>query len=281
MRPSFSYRAGRDLAHWHLNCDTVAIHPGALVDSGNTPAAQLRPEDYRVVKMKFAKSRDPETNRTVPGKTTGSRGQSYIARDQPQVIPCLSIRLAPRGSLSVSRAPSPPPPVRYPPPASASQPLPAPILPSPRSPTCPYSVRRGRERSGALRFPHLKGRTIGRETVSEIEFRTLFPSTTPPPTAPRDHRTPLTVPPHFTRLPPSPQSRPGGTAESNPAPSFLRLRAPVPEPLHPPARHRAAPGMRSSRGFRVHRPEDLGRPARRGRGGDLAENPLASPPTAR
>ena len=73
-------QAGRELAHWHLNYETVPCYEGATVDYGSagTPArtskkggdAATTPmrtgvsalQDYRVVKMKFAKTRDPETN---------------------------------------------------------------------------------------------------------------------------------------------------------------------------------------------------------------------------
>jgi len=76
-------QAGRDLAHWHLNYETVAIHPGAMIDSGKTPLASLRPEDYRVVKMKFAKTRDPETNKSVPDKTTVIYNERLTIRHIP------------------------------------------------------------------------------------------------------------------------------------------------------------------------------------------------------
>lgn len=76
-------RAGRDLAHWHLNYETVAIHPGAVIDSGKTPLSSLRLEDYRVVKMKFAKTRDPETNKSVPDKTTVIYNERLTIRHIP------------------------------------------------------------------------------------------------------------------------------------------------------------------------------------------------------
>jgi predicted helicase len=76
-------QAGRDLAHWHLNYETVAIHPGAVIDSGKTPLSSLRPEDYRVVKMKFAKTRDPETNKSVPDKTTVIYNERLTIRHIP------------------------------------------------------------------------------------------------------------------------------------------------------------------------------------------------------
>ena len=63
-------KAGRELAHWHLQYETVALHPGAKLDTGKTAAAALAPAQYRVVKMKFAKTRDPETNKSINDKTT-------------------------------------------------------------------------------------------------------------------------------------------------------------------------------------------------------------------
>ncbi len=62
-------RAGRDLAHWHLDYETVAIHPGAKLDYGKKDLSALGPDDYRVEKMKFGKRRDPETGKNVPDKT--------------------------------------------------------------------------------------------------------------------------------------------------------------------------------------------------------------------
>lgn len=63
-------QAGRDLAHWHLNYETVALHPGVTLDTGKTPAHALTDADYRVTKMKFAKTRDPETGKSINDKTT-------------------------------------------------------------------------------------------------------------------------------------------------------------------------------------------------------------------
>ena len=63
-------RAGRDLAHWHLNYESVAIHSGATLDTGKVPLSRLQPEDYRVTKMKFAKTKDPATGKSMNDKTT-------------------------------------------------------------------------------------------------------------------------------------------------------------------------------------------------------------------
>jgi predicted helicase len=75
-------KAGRALAHWHLNYETVACYEGVRIESsmgflarGDSGKAQtgksmLPPEHYRVEKMKFAKTRDPETNKSVNDKST-------------------------------------------------------------------------------------------------------------------------------------------------------------------------------------------------------------------
>ena len=47
-------QAGRDLAYWHLNYETVEPYPATL-DTGKTPYNQLKDEDFYVTKMKFAK----------------------------------------------------------------------------------------------------------------------------------------------------------------------------------------------------------------------------------
>jgi len=62
-------KAGRDLAHWHLNYETVALYAGARVVTSK-PMQRLTPAEYRVEKMKFAKTRDPETNKAINDKTT-------------------------------------------------------------------------------------------------------------------------------------------------------------------------------------------------------------------
>ncbi len=74
-------QAGRDLAHWHLNYETVAMYPGVNVDSGKS--ALNSPSDYRVVKMRFAKTRDPQTNKSVPDKTTVIYNERITIRDIP------------------------------------------------------------------------------------------------------------------------------------------------------------------------------------------------------
>ncbi len=76
-------QAGRDLSHWHLHYETVAPHPGATLDPGKTPLAALTAADYRVTKMKFARTRDPETNKSIPDKTTVHYNERLTIRDIP------------------------------------------------------------------------------------------------------------------------------------------------------------------------------------------------------
>ena len=61
-------KAGRELADWHLNYETSAVHPDIVVDQVKTPATESH--RYRVEKMKYGKKKDPETNKNVPDKTT-------------------------------------------------------------------------------------------------------------------------------------------------------------------------------------------------------------------
>ena len=76
-------QAGRSLAHWHLNYETVGIHPGAKLDTGKTPFSALTAADCRVTKMKFAKTRDPETNKSIPDKTTVHYNERITITDIP------------------------------------------------------------------------------------------------------------------------------------------------------------------------------------------------------
>jgi predicted helicase len=62
-------KAVRDLAFWHLNYETVACHPGVTLDTGKANPSALTPADYRVTKMKFAKTKGP-TVKSVNDKTT-------------------------------------------------------------------------------------------------------------------------------------------------------------------------------------------------------------------
>jgi predicted helicase len=84
-------KAGRELAHWHLNYETVECFPGVTVQTGKeegpycpssyakanaeeatvrSPLHSLSADQFRVTKMKFAKKKDPETGKSVNDKTT-------------------------------------------------------------------------------------------------------------------------------------------------------------------------------------------------------------------
>ncbi len=76
-------KAGRALAHWHLNYETVAPHAGVMLDTGRNVLKALTGDDYRVEKMKFAKTRDPETNKSVNDKTTVIYNARITIRDIP------------------------------------------------------------------------------------------------------------------------------------------------------------------------------------------------------
>ncbi len=75
-------KAGRDLAHWHLNYETVEPCP-AKIDTGKNQIKTLTPEDYRVTKMKFAKAKDPETGKSVADKTTVIYNPKITVKDIP------------------------------------------------------------------------------------------------------------------------------------------------------------------------------------------------------
>lgn len=57
-------KAGRDLAHWHLNYETVEPYTATL-DTGSTPYSQLTAEDFYVEGMKHPKKRDSESGKNV------------------------------------------------------------------------------------------------------------------------------------------------------------------------------------------------------------------------
>ena len=51
-------QAGRELAHWHLEYETVACHPGVVVEEGKMADAATGDRRYRVTKMKFGITND-------------------------------------------------------------------------------------------------------------------------------------------------------------------------------------------------------------------------------
>ena len=67
-------QAGRDLAHWHLDYETVALHPVTLDftagDKGPSSLSACKDDHFYVRKMKFPNVKDPETKKSVKDKTT-------------------------------------------------------------------------------------------------------------------------------------------------------------------------------------------------------------------
>ena len=80
-------QAGRDLAHWHLDYETVALHPVTLDftagDKGPQSLKACKDEHFYVRKMKFAKKKDPETGKQVKDKTTVIYNEYITVRDIP------------------------------------------------------------------------------------------------------------------------------------------------------------------------------------------------------
>ncbi len=75
-------KAGRDLAHWHLNYETVAIYPGTTLDIGKANPGSLKDSDYRVTKMKFAKTKD-SLGKSVSDKSTVIYNERITIRNIP------------------------------------------------------------------------------------------------------------------------------------------------------------------------------------------------------
>ena len=62
--------ADRGLALWRLHYETVDPYSGVTHDTGKHTLKGLQPAECRVEKMKVAKTRDPETNKSINDKTT-------------------------------------------------------------------------------------------------------------------------------------------------------------------------------------------------------------------
>ncbi|ATI38443.1 DEAD/DEAH box helicase [Acinetobacter baumannii] len=78
-------KAGRDLAHWHLNYETVEKYNAAL-DTGSTPYNQLISEDFYVEKMKFAKKGEKGTvvyNKRITIKDIPVEAYDYVVNGKP------------------------------------------------------------------------------------------------------------------------------------------------------------------------------------------------------
>ncbi|ENX09797.1 DEAD/DEAH box helicase [Acinetobacter courvalinii] len=78
-------KAGRELAHWHLNYETVEPYKATL-DTGSTAYDQLTAEDFYVEKMKFAKKGEKGTvvyNKRVTIKDIPLEAYEYVVNGKP------------------------------------------------------------------------------------------------------------------------------------------------------------------------------------------------------
>lgn len=78
-------KAGRDLAHWHLNYETIEPYKATL-DTGSTPYQQLKDEDFYVEKMKFAKKGEKGTviyNKRITIKDIPLEAYDYVVNGKP------------------------------------------------------------------------------------------------------------------------------------------------------------------------------------------------------
>lgn len=78
-------KAGRELAHWHLNYETVEQYKVTL-DTGSTAYNQLTAEDFYVEKMKFAKKGEKGTviyNKRITIKDIPVEAYDYVVNGKP------------------------------------------------------------------------------------------------------------------------------------------------------------------------------------------------------
>ena len=78
-------KAGRDLAYWHLNYETVEPYKATL-DTGSTPYNQLTAEDFYVEKMRFAKKGEKGTviyNKSITIKDIPLEAYDYVVNGKP------------------------------------------------------------------------------------------------------------------------------------------------------------------------------------------------------
>ncbi|MDA9718655.1 hypothetical protein N9U65_04195, partial [Planctomycetaceae bacterium] len=80
-------QAGRDLAHWHLDYETVASHPVTLEFTAGEKGPQslnaCKDKHFYVKKMKFGKTKDPDTKRNINDKTTVIYNNFITVKDIP------------------------------------------------------------------------------------------------------------------------------------------------------------------------------------------------------
>ncbi|HAV5326545.1 TPA: damage-inducible protein [Acinetobacter baumannii] len=78
-------KAGRDLAHWHLNYETVEPYKATL-ETGSTPYNQLTDQDFYVEKMRFAKKGEKGTviyNKRITIKDIPLEAYDYVVNGKP------------------------------------------------------------------------------------------------------------------------------------------------------------------------------------------------------
>ena len=78
-------KAGRDLAHWHLNYETVAPYKATL-DTGTKAYKELLAEDFYVEKMKFAKKGEKGTviyNKRITIQDIPLEAYEYVVNGKP------------------------------------------------------------------------------------------------------------------------------------------------------------------------------------------------------
>ena len=78
-------KAGRDLAHWHLNYETVAPYKATL-DTGTKAYKELLAEDFYVEKMKFPKKGEKGTviyNKRITIKDIPVEAYDYVVNGKP------------------------------------------------------------------------------------------------------------------------------------------------------------------------------------------------------
>ncbi len=78
-------KAGRELAHWHLNYETVEPYK-AILDTGSTAYNQLTAEDFYVEKMKFAKKGEKGKviyNKHITIKNIPVEAYEYVVNGKP------------------------------------------------------------------------------------------------------------------------------------------------------------------------------------------------------
>ncbi len=75
-------QAGRELAHWHLEYETVACHPGVTVEEGKMADAATGDRRYRVTKMNFGKTKDA-SGKNVNDKSTVIYNETITLKNIP------------------------------------------------------------------------------------------------------------------------------------------------------------------------------------------------------